>query len=86
MGAGMMIVQEFGQLLAQALVLLALMPEQYGALEQDMLEILRQVAPEIGGGGAKHKQIAGGNVVDDLVRLIHDASRFICSLTRPRQR
>jgi hypothetical protein len=86
MRAGMMIVQEFGQLLAQAFVLLALMPEHHGTLEQNVLEILRQLAPEIGGGGAKHKQITGWDVVDDLVRLIHDASRFICSLTRPPER
>jgi hypothetical protein len=82
MRAGMMIVQEFGELLAQAFVLLALMPKQHGALEQAMLEILRQLAPQIGGGGAKHKQITGGNVVDDLVRLIHDASHDACVIKK----
>lgn len=75
MRAGMMIVQEFGELFAQTFVLLALMPEHHGALKKNVLKVLRQPAPEIGGSGAKHKQITGWNVVDDVVRLIHDASR-----------
>ena len=40
-----MIVKEFGQLLAQALVLLALVTEHHGAFEQPMLLVLRQLAP-----------------------------------------
>jgi len=86
MRAGMMVVQEFGQLFAQAFVLLALMPEHYGALEQNVLEIRRQAAPQIGSGGAKHKQITGRNVVDDQVRLIHDASRSLFAPHRQHER
>jgi hypothetical protein len=77
MRTGVMIVEEFRQLFAQAFVFFALMPEHHGALEHGVLEILRQAAPEIGSGGAKHKQITGRNVVDDQVRLIHDASRSL---------
>ena len=59
-----MVVQKFCQLLAQAFVALALMAEHDGALEQHVLQILRQLAPQIGGGRAENQKIAGGNIVD----------------------
>jgi hypothetical protein len=43
--ARVMIVQKFRQLLAQALIALALMAEHDGVLEQYVLKILRQLAP-----------------------------------------
>jgi hypothetical protein len=71
-----MIVHELGQLFAQALVLFALMSEQDGALENPVLPILRQFAPQIRGGGPKDQKIAGGDIVDDLIRamLRHDGT------------
>lgn len=65
-----MVVQKFRQLLAQAFVALALMSEHDGAFEQDVLQILRQLAPQIGGGGAENQKIAGGNVVDGVIGLL----------------
>ena len=47
-GASVLVVQELGQLLAQALVALSLVAPDDGALEQGVLQLLRQVAPEIG--------------------------------------
>jgi hypothetical protein len=47
------VVQEFSQLLAQAFVALALVAENDGAFEQRMLQLLGQVAPEIGSRCAK---------------------------------
>ena len=64
-----MVVEKFRQLLAQALVLLALVTVQHGTLELLLLQFLRQFAPQICGGGAEHEKIAPGNVVDDLVRM-----------------
>jgi hypothetical protein len=55
-----MIVQELGQLLAQALVALALMAEQNGAFEQCLLQLLRQVTPQLRGRGAEREKITGG--------------------------
>jgi hypothetical protein len=71
-----MIVHELRQLLAQALVLFALMTEQDRALEQLVLQSLRQFAPQICGGCAKDQKIAGGDVVDDLIRVMlrHDGT------------
>jgi len=65
-----MIVHELRQLLAQALVLFALMTEQDRALEQLVLQSLRQFTPQIRGGCAKDQKIAGGDVVDDLIRVM----------------
>ena len=50
-----MVVKKFRQLFAQALVLFALMTEQHGALEQLLLQLLRQFAPQIRGGGTEHE-------------------------------
>jgi hypothetical protein len=65
-----MVVEKFRQLLAQALVLLALVTEQHSALEQLLLQILRQFAPQIRGSSAENKKIASGNVVDDLIGML----------------
>jgi hypothetical protein len=65
--ADVMVVEKFGQLLAQAFILLALMAEYDGALEQNMLQVRWQPAPKIGGSRAKHEQITRGYIVDDLV-------------------
>jgi len=45
-----MIVEEFGQLLAQILVALAFVAENDGPFEQGLLKLLRQVAPKVRGG------------------------------------
>jgi hypothetical protein len=70
-----MVVQKFGQLLAQALVLFPLMTEHDGALEQRVLQLVRQFAPKIGSGRSEHEQITGSDIVDDLIGLIHDPSQ-----------
>ena len=67
----MMVVQKFRQLFAQALVGLALVPQHDGAFEQRVLQVVRQLAPQIGGGCAKHQKIAGGNIVDDVIGLLN---------------
>ena len=64
-----MVVEKLRQLLAQALVLLALVTEQHGALEQLLLQIVRQFAPQIRRGGTEHEQIASGNVFVDLIGM-----------------
>jgi hypothetical protein len=64
-----MVVEKLRQLLAQALVLLALVTEQHGALKQLLLQIMRQFAPQIRRGGTEHEQVASGNVVDDLIGM-----------------
>jgi len=81
----MMIVQEFGQLLAQALVLLALMAEHDGALKQRILQIVRQLAPKIRGSRAEYEQITGSNIVDNLIGLIHDASQLFAGSRADRE-
>jgi hypothetical protein len=65
-----MVVEKLRQLLAQALVLLALVAEQHGALEQLLLQLLRQFAPQIRGGGTEYEKIASGNVIDDLIGML----------------
>lgn len=59
----MVIVQEFGQLLAQAFIALALMAKHDCAFEEQLLKFLRQMAPEIGGGRPKHQKVAVRQVV-----------------------
>jgi hypothetical protein len=66
----MMIVQKFSQLLAQTLVRLALVAEHDGALEQRVLQLLRQCAPKVGGSRAQHQKITGRDVVDDLIGVL----------------
>jgi hypothetical protein len=46
------------------------MAEQHGALEQLLLQLLRQFAPQIRGGGTEHEKIASGNVIDDLIGML----------------
>ena len=65
----MMLMQKFSQLLAQAFVLLALMPKHHGPLEQCVLQLLRQLAPKIRRRGAEDEEIAGGDIVDDAIRV-----------------
>src|SRR5262249_61254237 len=69
-GSLVMIVEKLRQLLAQALVLLALVTEQHGAFEQLLLQLLRQCAPQICGGGTEHEKIASGDVVNDLIGML----------------
>jgi hypothetical protein len=71
-----MVVQKFRQLFAQALVGLALVPQHDGAFEQRVLQVVRQLAPQIGGSCAEDQKIAGGNIVDDVIGLlIHGLTR-----------
>ena len=66
-----MVVQKFRQLFAQALVGLALVPQHDGAFEQRVLQVVRQLAPQIGGSCAEDQKIAGGNIVDDVIGLLN---------------
>jgi uncharacterized protein YaaW (UPF0174 family) len=82
-----MIVEEFCQLFAQTFVLFALVAEHYRMLEQLMLQLLRQFAPQVCGRGAEHQEITRRYVVDDLVRVpVHwrtheiDTARSVQSL------
>jgi len=57
LGPHMMIVEELGQLLAEAFVALAFVPEDHGPFEQGMLKRLRQFAPEVGSRRAKDEKV-----------------------------
>ena len=57
MGARVMIVQKLCQLLAQAFVALAFVTEHHRPLEQRVLQIMREFAPEIGGRSAEDQKI-----------------------------
>jgi hypothetical protein len=52
-----MIVEEFGQLLAQAFVALAFVAENDGPFEQGLLKLLRQVAPKVCGGRSEDEKV-----------------------------
>src|SRR5262249_50731510 len=71
-GAGVMVVQEFGQLLAQALVALAFVAEDDGSLEQIVLQPLGPLAPQVRGRGAQHPKEAIGvlAVAADTIRCV----------------
>jgi len=60
LGPGMMIVEEFCQLLPQALVAFGFVPENNRAFEQGFLQPLGQVAPKVERGGAENEEIALG--------------------------
>jgi hypothetical protein len=62
-GAGVMIVQEFGQLLAQALIALGLVAENDGPFEQGMLQFGRQAAPKVRGRRSEGEKETRGIVV-----------------------
>ncbi|HXX03129.1 MAG TPA: hypothetical protein VEJ37_02265 [Xanthobacteraceae bacterium] len=53
----MVIVEEFGQLLAQAFVALAPVAKYDGALEQGLLKFLRQMTPKFRGGRAEDEKV-----------------------------
>jgi hypothetical protein len=61
--AGVVIVKEFSQLLAQTFVALALVPKNDGAFEQGVLQLLGQLAPEIGRGRAEDQKESVGGLV-----------------------
>jgi hypothetical protein len=69
-----MIVEEFGQLLAQAFVLLAFVAEHDGPFEQGLLKFLRQIAPKVRGRRAKDETVTlGVPVRRDVIRCsAHD--------------
>jgi hypothetical protein len=52
-----MIVEELGELLAQTFIALAFVAKHHGPFEQGLLQLLRQIAPKIGGRGAKDEKI-----------------------------
>jgi len=54
----MMVVQEFGELLSQTFIALALVAKNDGAFEKQMLQLLRQIAPEVRRGGPEHEKVA----------------------------
>ena len=56
----MMIVQKFCQLLAQAFVAFAFVAEHNRPFEQRVLQIMRKLAPEIGGRRSEDKKITCG--------------------------
>src|ERR1051326_7657865 len=83
-----MIVQEFGQLLAQALVALGLMAEQHGAFEQDLLQLVRQMAPHVRGRRTEREKIARGVFVGSRRSRRHrcrhgSTSRWVQSASGP---
>jgi hypothetical protein len=55
-----MIVEEFGQLLAQAFIPLAFVAEHNGPFEQGLLKLLRQIAPKVRGRRAKDEEVPLG--------------------------
>src|SRR6185295_6387388 len=48
-----MVMEEFGKLLAQAFVGCFLMPDHHRVLEQFLLNVLRQISPSLDRGGAE---------------------------------
>jgi hypothetical protein len=54
------IVEELGQLLAQAFVALAVVAENDSAFEQGMLQFLRQSTPKLGGSRAENEKVTVG--------------------------
>ena len=73
-GPGVMIVEEFGQLLAQAFIPLAFVAEHDGLFEQGLLKLLRQIAPKVRGRRAKDEEVTLGVPVprDVIRRSAHD--------------
>jgi hypothetical protein len=69
-----MIVQELGQLLAQTFIALAFVPENDSPFEQGLLELLRQMAPQVRGRSAEDEKVTLGVLVfpDVIRRCIHD--------------
>jgi len=64
-----MIVEEFGQLLAQAFIALAFVAENDGPFEQGLLQLLRQITPQVRGGCAEDEKVAIRVLVPgDLIR------------------
>jgi hypothetical protein len=53
-----MIVEEFGQLLAQTFVALAFVSENDRAFKERLLKLLRELTPQVHGSAAENKQIA----------------------------
>jgi hypothetical protein len=74
--AGVVIVKEFSQLLAQTFVALALVPKNNGAFEQGVLQLLGQVAPEVGRGRAEDQKVSVGGFVlattDGIRCIVHE--------------
>jgi len=70
----MMVVQELGQLLAQAFVALGLVAEHDRPLEQSLLQRVRQITPQRRGRGTEYKKITAGIVVsaDRIGSTAHD--------------
>jgi len=73
-GPCVMIVEEFGQLLAQAFIPLAFVAEHDGPFEQGLLKLLRQIAPKVRDRRAKDEEVTLGVAVprDIIRRSIHD--------------
>jgi hypothetical protein len=69
-----MIVQELGQLLAQAFIALAFVAQNDGAFEQGLLKLLRQIAPKVRGRSAEDEKVTLGVLVfpDVIRRCIHN--------------
>ena len=58
LGPGMVIMEEFRQLLSQALVAFGFVTENNRAFEQGFLQLLGQIAPKIERGCAENEKIA----------------------------
>lgn len=92
LGSCMMIVEKFGQLFAQTLVALALVAEHDRAFEQQVLKIVRQMAPKLRRGRSKDGMIAvlpvaGLRVVAGKsgVRLTHESLLPKRAFSKPAQ-
>ncbi len=69
-----MIVEKFGQLLAQAFITLAFVAENDGPFEQGLLKLLRQIAPKVRGCRAEDEKVTLGVLVarDVIGRSTHE--------------
>ena len=67
----MVIVQKLGELFAQTFVALVMMSEHDRALKQRMLELLRKIAPNVGGRCAENQKEAGGVFIGGALLLRH---------------
>jgi hypothetical protein len=78
----MVIVEEFGKLLAQAFVALAVVAENDGPLEQGVLKLLRQIAPKVSGCRSEDEKVTVRGIASDEIRcFVHDKLR----LARPQR-
>jgi hypothetical protein len=78
-----MVVQEFGQLLAQAFVALGFVAQHDGPLEQGVLQLVRQAAPQLRHGGTEDQEVSVGVCVASYRMCLTVHNDLSCSPILP---